>query len=173
MEKEFRAFGKIPRYEGEMFITEKIDGTNGLVAVFDDGEVRAGSRNRWIYPGDDNFGFAKWVKEHEDELRSGLGVGYHYGEWWGGSIQRGYGVKEKRFSLFNVQRWGNPHSGRPACCDVVPLLLHGLVSETIMIKMIQTLKEHGSFAAPGYDRPEGLIVYHKKSGYMWKVYLNE
>lgn len=172
MEKEFQVFRKIPRYEGEMVITEKIDGTNGLVAIFEDGEVKAGSRNRWIVPGDDNFGFAKWVHEHEDELRTGLGVGYHYGEWWGGSIQRGYGVKDKRFSLFNVDRWKDDPS-LPACCSVVPTLLHGQVSEDATFTILKDLDINGSYAAPGYDKPEGIIVYHKKSRYMWKVYLNE
>jgi hypothetical protein len=173
MEKEFRAFQKIPRYEGEMVITEKIDGTNGLVAIFEDGEVKAGSRNRWIKVGDDNFGFAKWVQEHEDELREGLGVGYHYGEWWGGSVQRGYGVKDKRFSLFNVARWGADQPNRIACCHGVPLLYEGQVSEAAIFSVLQDLEQHGSYAAPGFEKPEGIIVYHKKSRYTWKVYLNE
>ena len=32
--------------------------------------------------------------------------GRHFGEWWGSGIQRGYGLDEKTFSLFNAYRWG-------------------------------------------------------------------
>ncbi|HLE80817.1 MAG TPA: RNA ligase family protein, partial [Dehalococcoidia bacterium] len=101
--EDFQEFGKIYRLSRDCIITEKIDGTNAQVVVLEDGRVLAGSRNRWITPEADNFGFARWVKEHEEELRS-LGPGRHYGEWWGSGIQRGYGLKEKRFSLFNVSR---------------------------------------------------------------------
>jgi hypothetical protein len=87
-----------------MIVTEKLDGTNAQVHITDDGRIFAGSRNRWITPDADNFGFARWVAEHEEELRA-LGPGSHYGEWWGSGIQRRYGLDEKRFSLFNVGRW--------------------------------------------------------------------
>ena len=103
---EFHAFRKITRLHRECIATEKIDGTNGLVWVGDDGTVRAGSRSRWITPEADNFGFARWVAEHAEELRA-LGIGYHYGEWWGAGIQRRYGLDHKRFSLFNVSLWAD------------------------------------------------------------------
>lgn len=103
---EFREYGKTHRLFREVVLTEKIDGSQGIVAVIPDGTVRAGSRNRWITPEADNFGFAAWVKAHEEELR-GLGVGRHFGEWWGSGIQRGYGCAtgEHHWSLFNVARW--------------------------------------------------------------------
>ena len=108
---EFVAFPKIPRLVRDIIITEKIDGTNASVYVGEDGQVMAGSRSRWITPTDDNFGFAKWVAANADELRTGLGIGTHYGEWWGAGVQRKYGLTEKRFSLFNVSRWAET---RPA-----------------------------------------------------------
>ena len=80
---EFKEFDKIARLNREVVVTEKIDGTNGLVWVSDDSSiVKAGSRTRWVTPEADNFGFARWVQENVDELRK-LGPGYHYGEWWG------------------------------------------------------------------------------------------
>lgn len=104
---EFKPFQKIARLNREVLVTEKIDGTNGLVWIAEDGvEMRAGSRSRWITPEADNFGFAKWVADNAEELRR-LGPGYHYGEWWGAGIQRRYGLTEKRFSLFNVSRWAD------------------------------------------------------------------
>src|SRR5688572_6121356 len=69
MTLEFKPFGKIHRLNREVFITEKIDGTNALVYVADTGEVRAGSRTRWITPEWDPNGFAAWVREHADGLR--------------------------------------------------------------------------------------------------------
>jgi len=79
---EFIEFPKMARLSRECFITEKIDGTNAQVHITDDGEIYAGSRSRWITPQDDNFGFAKWVESNRDELIK-LGVGSHFGEWWG------------------------------------------------------------------------------------------
>ena len=100
---EFRKFDKIARLSREIVVTEKIDGTNGLIAIGEDGEFQVGSRNQWITPEKDNAGFARWAYEHKDELMQ-LGKGFHYGEWWGQGIQRGYGLDEKRFSLFNTSR---------------------------------------------------------------------
>lgn len=161
----FVPFPKIPRLKRGCIITEKIDGTNAQIVVGDDGSVRAGSRKRWIYPGDDNFGFAAWVKQNEDELRE-LGPGQHFGEWWGLGIQRGYGLHERRFSLFNSGRWSNE---RPSCCGVVPVLYAGDFSTNTVDQVLDTLRETGSQAAPGYDRPEGIIVFMTASQHLYKV----
>lgn len=77
----FEGFPAIPRLKRQCVITEKIDGTNAQICILEDNRIIAGSRTRWITPEDDNFGFARWVKEHEDELRL-LGPGSHFGEWW-------------------------------------------------------------------------------------------
>ena len=91
----------------------------------------------------DNHGFARWVSENAEELLK-LGEGRHYGEWHGKGIQRGYGLEEKRFSLFNVTRWClwneesklisiNPKTKEekyqerlPKCCYLVPILYKGI-----------------------------------------------
>lgn len=166
---EFKGFPKIPRLNRTVIVTEKIDGTNAQIYVGEDGLVLAGSRKRWITPEADNFGFAKWVKEHEDELRVGLGIGTHYGEWWGAGIQRRYGLVEKRFSLFNVSRWTD--DVRPACCSVVPTLAIDTRLEIAVDKALQTLRILGSQAAPGFMQPEGIVVFHSASGSLYKVTL--
>lgn len=147
---DYPAFRKIPRFNREVTITEKIDGTNGLVAVRDaegdwmDSEgdllpgvtwlrehrlyVRAGSRNRWLTTEKDNFGFAAWVAEAADGLGFELGVGNHYGEWWGSGIQRGYGLPkgQRRFSLFNTSRFNRgAYQDLVRGLDVVPVLWQG------------------------------------------------
>lgn len=165
---EFRAFAKIARLNREVVVTEKIDGTNGLIWISDDlSTVKAGSRSRWITPDNDNHGFAKWVYEHADELKQ-LTPGCHYGEWWGSGIQRGYGLKEKRFSLFNVLRW---ETERPACCHVVPVLARGADIRSETETAIAALRVGGSVAAPGFARPEGVVIFHSASGTKFKVTL--
>lgn len=166
---QFAPFPKLSRLFRDIVVTEKIDGTNAQVCVLDDGRVLAGSRNRWITPEQDNMGFARWVKEHEDDLRN-LGPGRHFGEWWGAGIQRKYGLKEKRFSLFNVHRWGEE---RPACCHVVPVLYRGPFSETVILDNLRALQEAGSQAAPGFMHPEGVVVFHEHSGQAFKVTLDK
>ena len=89
---DFIRFPKIPRYSRDCLITEKIDGTSGTIYIPPDDEpyyALAASRNGWITPEKDNFGFAKWVQENAEELQK-LGPGWHRGEWWGQGIQRGF-----------------------------------------------------------------------------------
>jgi hypothetical protein len=165
---EFKPFAKIARLNRDVVVTEKIDGTNALVHVSDDGSVvRAGSRTRWIVPGDDNFGFAAWVAKNEECLRR-LGPGLHYGEWWGAGIQRRYGLTEKRFSLFNVGRWSDDAT-RPECCGVVPTLARGIGVDLLVSGAIERLRTSGSVAAPGFMNPEGVVVFHTASGSLFKV----
>lgn len=162
----FVPFPKIPRLRRDIVVTEKIDGTNACVHVTEEGRVVAGSRTRWITPEDDNFGFARWVAEHESELRDGLGAGTHYGEWWGAGVQRRYDLTEKRFSLFNTSRWGE---SRPACCHVVPTLYSGPFDDEAIVECLRYLRTVGSIAAPGFARPEGVVVFHTASQAMFKV----
>jgi hypothetical protein len=165
---EFKAFPKIPRWSkvAQVVITEKIDGTNACVVVSAEGEVTAQSRTRMITPAQDNYGFAAWVEQNAADLRA-LGPGYHFGEWWGRGIQRGYGLNHRRFSLFNTGRWLTA-ADRPACCDVVPLI--GVVPlETLdSAALIANLLKSGSWAAPGFMQPEGLCFWLGATGHHFK-----
>lgn len=173
---EFVPFPKIGRLNRNAIITEKIDGSNAQVTIWDDdGELRiiAGSRKRWISPDDDNFGFAGWVEEHRDELIEGLGVGTHFGEWWGLGIQRGYGMPDKRFSLFNTSRWGGGEGNtKPQCCGVVPVLGYaGKVTDLALTvdTVLNDLRALGSQAAPGFMDPEGVVIFFPALGLLTKV----
>ncbi len=167
----FKSFNKIPRFSKEtMIITEKLDGTNGLIYISDDlTTILAGSRHKWIHPGKttDNYGFAAWVAENKEELRR-LGPGYHYGEWYGQGIQRRYDLQERRFALFNTNRWVNPES-RPKCCECVPVLYDGPFDIEIIRSKLAMLKLLGSQAAPGFKNPEGIIVFLKQINKLYKV----
>lgn len=168
---EFREFQKIPRLHREVIVTEKIDGTNACVAIAEDGFMVAQSRSRIITPTDDNYGFAAWVHENSNEL-SKLGPGYHYGEWWGLGINRNYGLKEKRFSLFNVSRW---ESERPACCHVVPVLRRGTAKDSFSVVglALDDLRINGSYASPGFMKPEGVVAYHVQGNLLFKATLEK
>lgn len=169
IDEAFQPFPKVPRLLRNVTVTEKIDGTNVSVRVYPDGTVRAGARTRWITPEDDNFGFAAWVRDHAEELR-GLGEGHHFGEWWGRGIQRNYGLNERRFSLFNVSRW-NADTPPPTCCHVVPVIYEDLPFEDISIALENALA-HGSFAAPGFMKVEGIMVYHSAARQYFKYTLD-
>ena len=171
---QFEPFRKIARLNRNCIVSEKIDGTNALIEI-DISPItgnyifRTGSKNKYITPKDDNMGFANWAYAHRNELITGLGVGKHHGEWWGQKIQRGYGLTEKRFSLFNSFRWipkdktiidptkqGHP----PDCCSVVPILYEGIFNTEIINEVVNSLRTNGSVAMPGFKRPEGVVIYH-------------
>lgn len=188
MNELFRAWPKIPRVENKKeFYTEKIDGTNACIIIqsllpeedhvpisigkrVEGGLIHriwAQSRNRLIYEGDDNFGFAKWVGNNLEELFQ-LGEGYHYGEWWGAGIGRRYDMDEKVFSLFNTKRWGAHNPNTPACCRAVPTIHANSLEEAR-----KQLIEGGSLAAPGFMNVEGVIVYEYNTNTYWKSIINK
>jgi hypothetical protein len=179
-------------------ITEKIDGTNSqvwfmtsaeflesdiagldVVYAFENGDVMlVGSRKKFITPRSDNFGFARWAVSNANTLFADLGYGQHFGEWWGQGIQRGYGLDHKRFSLFNTSRWAahGSHDGAIFATPnlgTVPVLYEGLPSdvEPVIDTLLETLADEGSYAAPGFDDPEGLIIYHTAAHQCFKVTL--
>ncbi len=172
----FVGFPKIARWRRGVVVTEKVDGTNAQVHVSDDGlHVSAGSSTRWIDPESDNYGFAAWVRENQEELLK-LGPGSHFGEWYGAGIQRRYGLPEKRFALFNTGRWGDESlaargESRPACCGVVPVLWKGNLHEMDLAGILTKLQVEGSVIVPGFMRPEGVVIFHSASGTSHKVLL--
>ena len=204
---DFKAWPKTSRLFREIIVTEKIDGTNSHILItpinkkYQDPNmltyfygpdastwgVFAGSRSKFITPGKttDNYGFAQWVVNNIEDVKK-LGPGHHYGEWWGNGIQRNYGLKEKRFSLFNVTRWclhnEEPREIQsewatekkyqdklPPSIGLVPILYRGNFS-TVQVELeLRCLRDCGSKAAPGFYNPEGIVVYHTQSLHSYKV----
>lgn len=197
----FEPWPSISRLNKEAIYTEKIDGTNAAVVIarsatldvdevlpehttvyFQETEyiVAAQSRKKFISPGKstDNFGFAGWVFDNAYNLVTVLGEGRHFGEWWGSGIQGGYGLSngERRFSLFNVKRWEDTlecHTGHELVPQLyrVPILERTVFSTEIAKEWIETLREYGSVASPGFMKPEGVVVFHTASGTPYKTFL--
>lgn len=135
--------------------------------------VSAQSRTRFVKPESDTHGFARWVRDNAYNLVHDLEAGRHYGEWWGSGINRGYGLTkgEKRFSLFNTKKWGSAEFATPGL-GVVPVLYEGDHTGSAIASALGGLMHDGSAAAPGYDNPEGVCIYHTASGQVFKVTLD-
>jgi hypothetical protein len=166
---EFKPWPKITRIENRRtpIFTEKIDGTNACIVITSDGEFACQSRSQFITPDKDNYGFARWAYSYKEQLMT-LGEGYHYGEWWGLGIQRGYGLNEKKFSLFNARRWGPHNPNTPTICSVVPILPVKTVEEAK-----QFLLSNGSLAAPGWQKPEGAVMYEPDTDTCFKIIIDK
>lgn len=166
---EFKPWPKITRVEKRRtpIFTEKIDGTNACIVIGEMGEFLCQSRSQFITPEKDNYGFASWAYQNKEILYS-LGPGYHYGEWWGLGIQRGYNLNEKKFSLFNTRRWGAHNPNTPSICSVVPILPVSTIEEAK-----QFLLSNGSMAAPGWSKPEGAVMYEPDTDTCFKIIMDK
>lgn len=167
----YPSFPSIERLENlYCHITEKVDGTNGLIKI--SRYVCFGSRNRYITPEDDNNGFAKFFSKYQKELFSvfntidkeyppnGIDAPLNiYGEWFGKGIQRGYGLAEKHFMPFSeflatkLIDAGVPNIKMPVT------LYSGKFSIATLDGCMNKLKDEGSQVIPGYNRPEGVVIY--------------
>lgn len=180
---EFRSFSDIIRLNSPCTITEKIHGTNAQILIYETVELlggmdgahygkkitkaKAGSRTRWITSEDDNFGFAAFVQKNEKELIEKLGLGRHYGEWYGSGINSGYNMKngERKFALFNQKFAGKE---LPPGVEVVPILYSGAWRDGLVEEVMKNLKEAGSKAAPGFNKPEGIVLRFDRNGTLFK-----
>lgn len=195
-ELEFEKWPSIPRWANEkVTVTEKIDGTNACVVILpwapehspmvQDGYALVDyigndmvtfavqSRKRFIKPGKDtdNAGFAGYAFSWYDKFIETLGYGKHYGEWWGYGIQRGYDMKNKRFSLFSPWRYDTVDLSKVDHLDVVPTLYQGNSAGYLTTDIIlATLEKEGSKAAPGFMRPEGIIIQAQLTGAKYKAF---
>lgn len=83
------------------------------------------------------------------------------------------GVAEQR-PLFdasgklNSTTWGPG----PTCCHVVPTIWRGNFDLFDCRSAVEMLRSHGSFAAPGWKWPEGIVIYHEAAKKCFKVTLD-
>lgn len=180
MMPDFKKYGSIQRLSSETcHITEKIDGTNGIIYIpqYVDEPVIAGSRERWLSNPDgtppekvkDNYGFAAWVYERAALLRA-LGPGVHYGEFFGLGIQRKYDMPRKAWVSFEFWRDENR---RPLMDDVyyIPVLYSGEYNDAVIVSCIERLRIGGSVLCPGFMEPEGVVITLDKTKVKFKKFL--
>ena len=166
---DFVAFPDIKKFAiAQMSITQKIHGSNAQIVIWKEeayhfgtepvmnSHIRAGSRTRWIYPHDDNYGFAAFVEANKAELIEKLGEGTHYGEWAGPGINSGEGLTQKTFVLFDW--WRYKDKPMPPQTVVVPVLYAGPVDIAKIDEVMDDLKTNGSKLVPGYMKPEGVVI---------------
>ncbi len=195
---EFHAWGKTTRVDSPVVVTEKIDGTNGVIFVDPETHnVWAGSRNRWLVgitesgyqmwqspkmdvaatPAVDNYGFGQYVCDNHQALAHLLGDGHHYGEWWGQGIARGYAQNVKRFQVFDVRHSADPGwddaAWQAARLGTVPVMYEGPMDHVAIDICSSTLLKRGSVIAPGYMHPEGLVVRFDHNGVRFKKVLDK
>lgn len=176
MDNEFKSFDEIKRWsKPRIVITQKIHGSNAQILIYQDEagalQLKSGSRERWLFPGKttDNYGFAAFVESHKQEFIDKLGLGRHYGEWAGPGVNSGEGLTVKTFVLFNH---GRPYpNGLPPSTVLVPVLYDSnselepelssrpdISADTIVNWVMTKLQLVGSSLAPGFMRPEGIVI---------------
>lgn len=187
MSTDFHPFPKIPRWNREVVITEKIDGTNASIIIkkeaateavpFEHWTIQAAARNGIISQQRDNHGFAKWVSENAAELIAQLGEGHHFGEWMGQGINRNYGLKQKHFVLFNIKKHAHLScfidESNPQLLYRIPAMYTTLANDVGAVTQIalNELKTNGSKLVPSYMNPEGVVLYHSTANKLFKVTL--
>jgi hypothetical protein len=191
---DFKAYPKTHRIGTEQYtITEKVDGTNGVVYVHkakpadfrvgkDRSYVKAGSRSRWLEDDGskkwDNHGFGEWVMENERALIE-LPEGFHYGEWYGRGINRNYGLKDRRFMLFDYARYDKLITNNNILGDLIETetVLADVVTYdylSIAIKLNSAcLSVEGSVHVRGFSDPEGLIIRSKLRPAVYKYIIRK
>jgi len=167
---EFKPWRSIEKYDGvHVTITEKIHGTNAHVHVVKDeaGNLRAHAAKRTSYARvGEHFGFGSYVAANEAEICGKLGEGRHYGEWVGPGVNSDYGLKEKVFVLFNhAYHQPRKDAGQlPPQMDVVPVLYDGPYEPGLVERVKANLRASGSKFAPGFARPEGVVITFPQFG---------
>ncbi len=188
---DFKGWGFTTRENKNKTITEKIDGTNGCIVIYN-GKVSAQSRKRIITPDDDNYGFARWVYDNAGALMDTLGFGYHYGEWFGEGIQKNpLGIEGKRFALFHPTKYTEANGFELSKVDgleTVPLLHHGQCDVWTIPNIMQDLDTYGSkvvgaartaINVPGIEEvafhraadAEGIIIWNNETKTRTKMLL--
>lgn len=48
----------------------------------------------------------------------------------------------------------------PECCSLVPVLWRGIFDTGMVDQCLSVLQNNGSVASPGFNKPEGVVVFH-------------
>lgn len=127
----------------------KLHGTNAAVRISSDGQVTAQSRENDVTIFHDNYGFARWVKEREEQFRA-LKIDTFdviiYGEWCGPGVQGGVAlskIPEKVFAIFAVRVI---NENQPDHLTVEPSTIEYIIKDSISgVHIIPWATQAGEF----------------------------
>jgi hypothetical protein len=110
-EREWAEYHNVAPRKRRFLGTVKLHGTNAGITMTQAGDILYRSRSRFITPDDDNYGFARAMSAHEDEIRAALApyAAKHdvtiFGEWCGAGVQSNVGVSalEKLLVIFAMR----------------------------------------------------------------------
>lgn len=122
----------------------KLHGTNAGVQIHPNGDVIAQSRQRIIVPGDDNYGFARWVKDNEaffSEHKSDR-LFTLFGEWCGPGIAKKTAINQIQDKIFAVFMLQLGDSIDDADVVVQPDRLRSLIRDHPSIYIIEWLNDY-------------------------------
>jgi len=195
---EFKKFDKIPRLSREIIITEKLDGTNAQIFIYNKRDeilwpdtpveklITQDFIDRFsVFEKDEVYIFAGSRKRWLDY--SSKGDNYGFAKWVQANAEEllkleegrhygewyGNGIQRK----YDLQEKRlalfnvskwSDDELRPKCCEVVPILYKGLFDTIIIESVLDSLERNGSKAVPNFMKPEGIIVRHQASGQMFK-----
>jgi len=54
-------------------------------------------------------------------------------------------------------------------CHVIPVLATGIFDSKLVDETLEKLGKTGSIAAPGFARPEGIVIFHSQNSALYKV----
>lgn len=107
-----------------------------------------------------------------------IGVSASLLGWVCTSMVRWWASRWGRCRGFNVARWTRDPERvterrqlAPDCCCVVPTLYEGEFDTQAIRHALERLRAFGSVAAPGFMKPEGIVVFHTAASTMFKVTL--
>lgn len=142
----FTEFPKLARLSRDMVVTEKIDGTNAQVYISNTADfLTEEERSRYT---------------RHIALVNGCFV-------YAGSRNRWITLAGRGLALADWRCEQVP------CCHVVPVLLRHTFDTSRVDMLLEHLQVVGSYAAPSFMKPEGVVVFHAKSGQMFKKTLDK
>lgn len=155
----------------------KMDDYTGKTARTEVWRVWAQNQVRPLQVNHDMSGLAAWVDRHAAELVRVLGPGVHSGTWWGYKIRRGYGLfpDDRRFSLFNTERWSHLNGTQVPGLYCAPILWQDTLGPDTLKQFLRVLDRASkmSAAVPGWECPQGVILYHRDGNMMFQYLFSE
>ena len=135
----------------------KLHGTNAGVTITDEGDVIVQSRKNIITPEQDNAGFAMFVERNKEAFTAMTALSDFtiFGEWCGGSIQKGVAISDIGKKVFAVFAIMEGHFEDDDCFILTePDLIKGIVGDDV--EDLHVLPWYGDAFEVRFQEPDEL-----------------